>query len=231
MTASRDTDQLIHHFLLEGEERLHDQVYDAVRADIEQQRQRVVIGPWRMPDMNKLVPFGLGAAALVAVLAIGSQLLGPVAPGGLGAAPSAERAASPSPAPIGGKVEYQLDGAPASTEVSAVADGATVSGTAVTTFRAGTHTVQLACADRNGDTWALAGTVEETTVPGEKAGDWSVVIVRDGSPQHISIWLSADPEAVGDCDALASSDFSTIALDELQAVESGALVPPPDLAP
>ncbi len=112
MTASRDPDQLIHHFLLEGEERLHDQVYDAVRADIEQQRQRVVIGPWRMPDMNKLVPFGLGAAAVVAVLAIGSQLLGPVATGGVGAAPTAQ----PTATPISGSVSYQLDGGTATTK-------------------------------------------------------------------------------------------------------------------
>ena len=67
-----------------------------------------------------------------------------------------------------------------------------MSGTAVTTLSRGTHTVQLECASRDGDTWALAGTVEQTTVPGEKAGDWSAVIVRDGSPQHIAIWLSTD---------------------------------------
>ena len=35
MTSSRDPDRLIHDFLLEGEEQLHDQVYDAVRAAIE----------------------------------------------------------------------------------------------------------------------------------------------------------------------------------------------------
>ena len=147
-------------------------------------------------------------------------------------APVATASATPSASgAFGGIVHYQLDGAPATTEVDAVADGASVSGTAVTTFRAGTHSVRLECASRNGDTWALAGKVEETTVPGEKAGDWSVVIVRDGSPQHISIWLPADPESVGDCDALASNDFSTIGLEDLSAVESGTLVPPPDLAP
>ncbi len=76
MTASRDPDRLIHAFLLEGEEQLQDQVYDAVRAEIEQKRQRVVIGPWRMPTMNKFVTIGLGAAAVVAVLFVGIQLLG-----------------------------------------------------------------------------------------------------------------------------------------------------------
>ena len=56
MTASRDPDRMIHAFLREGAGQLDDQVYDAVRAEIEQKRQRVVIGPWRMPDMSKLFP-------------------------------------------------------------------------------------------------------------------------------------------------------------------------------
>ena len=76
MTASRDPDRLIHAFVREGAEQLDDQVYDAVRAEIEQKRQRVVIGPWRVPNMNKLVPIGLGAAAVVAVLFVGSSSSG-----------------------------------------------------------------------------------------------------------------------------------------------------------
>jgi hypothetical protein len=231
MNAPRDPDRLIHDFLMEGATELADPVYDVMRASIEQRPQRVVIGPWRMPDMNKLVPFGLGAAALVAVLAIGSQLLGPAAPSGVGGAPSAAPTATPSPSPIGGTVEFVVDGLSTTTVVDAVADGTSVSGSAVTTSSRGTHTVQLACGSRHGDTWALAGTVEDSTLPGEKAGDWSVVIVRDGSPQHISIWLSADPESVGDCDALASNDFSAIGLEDFSPVESRTLVPPPDLAP
>lgn len=107
MTASRDPDRLIHAFLLEGAEKLPDQVYDAVRAEIEQKRQRVVIGPWRMPALNKLVPIGLVTVAVLAVLVVGSQLFGsPTASvGGPGvgptptpqpsvAAPSAEPSAS-----------------------------------------------------------------------------------------------------------------------------------------
>jgi hypothetical protein len=72
-----------------GADQLNDRVYDDVRAEIEQKRQRVVIGPWRMPDMNKLVPIGLGAAAVVVVLVVGTQFFGPRAPAGVGAAPSA----------------------------------------------------------------------------------------------------------------------------------------------
>ena len=49
MTASRDPDRMIHAFLREDAGRLDDQVYDAVRAEIDRKRQRVVIGPWRVP--------------------------------------------------------------------------------------------------------------------------------------------------------------------------------------
>ena len=98
MTTSRDPDRLIHAFLSEGEEQLHDQVYDAVRAEIEQKPQRVVIGPWRMPIMNRIVGFGLAAAAVVAAVLIGSQLIGsPANVGGPGLEPA--RTASPTPEP------------------------------------------------------------------------------------------------------------------------------------
>ena len=76
MTTPRDPDGLIHAFLLEGAEQLEDQVYDVIRAEIDQKRQRVVIGPWRVPAMSKLVPIGLGAAAVIAVLFLGSQFIG-----------------------------------------------------------------------------------------------------------------------------------------------------------
>ena len=182
--------------------------------------------------MNKLVPFGLGAAAVVGAFAIGTQLLGPAAPGGAGGAPSATPMASPSPTPLSDIVQYQLDGAPATTEVDVVADGASLSGTAVTTFVGGTHTVRLECAARDGDTWALGGTTEQTTVSGERAGDWSAVIVKDGSPQQIGIWLSDDKSEGSDCDGwLASIGLAEIGLENFQPVESGALVPPPDPAP
>ena len=128
---------------------------------------------------------------------------------------------------LGGTVQYRDEGAPATTEVALVSDGASVSGTAVTTLRSGTHTVRLGCASQSGDTWALGGTTEETTVPGERAGDWSAVIVREGSPQRIGIWLSDDPSKASDCEAwLATTDFATIGAENFNAVESGTLVAP-----
>jgi hypothetical protein len=106
MTASRDPDRLIHDFLLEGEERLQDQVYDAVRAEIEQKRQRAGFGLWRTPTMNKFLAIGLGAAAAVVALIVGAQLIGSPN-GGLGAdptplptaEPTAEATPDPTPSP------------------------------------------------------------------------------------------------------------------------------------
>ncbi len=98
MTTPRDPDRLIREFLLEGEEQLHDQVYDVVRAEIEQKRQRVVIGPWRLPEMNKIVTIGLGAAAVVVAVFVGAQLFGSPS-GGLGADPSATATSEPTPEP------------------------------------------------------------------------------------------------------------------------------------
>ena len=65
-----------------------------------------------------------------------------------------------------------------------------------------------------------------------KAGDWSAVIVKDGSPQQIGIWVS-DAKSEGiDCDGwLAAIDFANLPADAFVPVESGALVPPPDLRP
>ena len=71
MTTSRDPDRLIHAFVREGAEQLDDQIYDAVRAEIDRKRQRVVIGPWRVPTMSKFLTIGLGAAAVIAVLFLG----------------------------------------------------------------------------------------------------------------------------------------------------------------
>ncbi len=99
MTASRDPDRMIHAFLQEGAEQLADQVYDAVRVEVDRKRQRVVIGPWRMPTMNKLVPIGLGAAAVVVALIVGTQLIRPAASGNVGAGgttPTAAPSVSPS---------------------------------------------------------------------------------------------------------------------------------------
>ncbi len=186
---------------------------------------------------------GVLVSALLVVGCAGAT--GSVAPSASAPAPSAPASASPSlaqatastsapaatPSPsggFGGTVEYKLDGAAATTTVDAVADGATVSGTAVTTFRGGTHTVKLGCASsKDGGNWVLGGIVEKTTVHGESAGAWSAVMVKGGTPQRIAIWLSADPSDASDCDAWVAAINPADFDDEgFSPVESGSLVPP-----
>jgi hypothetical protein len=100
MTARHDIDRQLQAFLEDGPLELPDASFDEVRDRTESTRQRVVLGPWRTPDMSKLFAIGLGAAAVVVALVVGARLLGP-APSGPGTAqttaPSMTAAASPSP--------------------------------------------------------------------------------------------------------------------------------------
>jgi hypothetical protein len=110
MTTSPDPDRLIRAFLAEGDEILQDRMYDVVRAEIEQKPQRAHIGPWRISTMSRSLAIGAAALAVLAVVVIGTQLLGsPANFGGGGdatptpeptatAEPSAELSAAPSPA-------------------------------------------------------------------------------------------------------------------------------------
>src|SRR5690242_161791 len=84
-----------------------------------------------------------------------------------GSTPSAAPAASAPAASasgagaFGGAVQFKYDGQPSTTTVDAVADGTSLSGTAVTQIGKGTHTVQLGCAAKAGDMWAVAGKTEK----------------------------------------------------------------------
>ncbi len=109
MTASRDTERLIRAFLDEGATELPERVFDAVRSDIDRTHQRVVIGPWRTPDMNTFAKFAMAAAAVLVVALVGYNLL-PSDPGRGGtpsvspspsitASPSIAASSSPSPSP------------------------------------------------------------------------------------------------------------------------------------
>ena len=189
MMNDRFAAQLRQHLLETADERPADGQLAAVveRVAATTQRHPLVARLTWIP--GRIGPFPSGALryGLIAVALIVAIVAAALAAG----------VGSPSPSgAFGGTVHYQLDGAPATTAVDAVADGASVSGTAVTTFREGTHTVRLGCATRNGGTWVLGGTIEKSTIPGEPAGAWSAVIVKDGSPQQIAVWLSADPRPV-----------------------------------
>jgi len=99
MTAQHDLDQQLTAFLLDGPTRLPDTSFDAVRDRTDQTRQRVVIGPWRVPTVTKLVPIGLGAAAVIAVLFLGSRFIGSPTSNVGGPASQPPASAAPSEAP------------------------------------------------------------------------------------------------------------------------------------
>jgi hypothetical protein len=98
MTATNDIDRQLNDFLADGPTELPYQSFDAVRDRTEQTGQRVVIGPWRLPEMNKIVTIGLAAAALVVAVFVGAQLLGSPG-GGLGSQPSPTPDPTATPAP------------------------------------------------------------------------------------------------------------------------------------
>ena len=100
MTAHHDLDQQLKDFLREGPDELPYQSFDAVRDRTEVTRQRVVLGPWRFPEMNKFVTIGLGAAAVVVALFLGAQFFGSPT-GGVGSQPTAtlQPTATPEPTP------------------------------------------------------------------------------------------------------------------------------------
>jgi hypothetical protein len=157
-----------------------------------------------------------------------STLLVAACAGATGSAAPAASAPSPSQAGgFGGAVQFKYNGQPTTTTVDAVADGTSVSGTAVTQIGKGTHTVQLGCAAQAGDMWAVAGKTEKSDVEGGRAGDWSAVIVKLGSPAKIGIWVSDPPSTAADCNAwLKGIDFATLDQGLFDTVESGALTPP-----
>ena len=108
MTASRDTERLIRAFLDDGVTELPERVYDAVRSDIDRTHQRVVIGPWRTPDMKTFAKVAIAAAAVLVVAVVGYNLL-PSEPGTGGtatASPSASPSVAASPVPSPPPSEY-----------------------------------------------------------------------------------------------------------------------------
>jgi hypothetical protein len=131
MTAHHDLDRQLTAFLEEGPDALPDASFDAVRDRTEQTRQRVVLGPWRLPEMNKILTVGLGAAAVVVVLLVGAQFFGP-ASGGVGSDPTATPEPTPSATPWTGLNagaflitgdDGSFDGAPLDITVDIVAPG------------------------------------------------------------------------------------------------------------
>ena len=135
MTEHHDLDRQLNAFLLDGPTSLPDSSFDAVRDRTEQTRQRVVLGPWRVPTLNKLVPIGLGAAALVVALLLGSRFIGsparmwadrpaePPASAAPSEAPASAAPASAAPSPVSPPPLTQSFTSPAARDFAVVPRG------------------------------------------------------------------------------------------------------------
>ena len=98
MTAHHDLDRQLTDFLRDGPTELPYESFDAVRDRTEQTGQRVVVGPWRLPEMNKILTIGLAAAAVVAAVFLGAQFLGSPS-GGVGFQPTETSLPTATPDP------------------------------------------------------------------------------------------------------------------------------------
>ncbi len=96
-TSDRDVNRAIRSWLHEDRHEDASRVAGAVlsQAEATPQRRATWWPARRFPEMNNVTKFGLAAAAVVAVLLVGSQLFGSA--GGLGAGPTAEPTATPEP--------------------------------------------------------------------------------------------------------------------------------------
>jgi hypothetical protein len=98
-TSDRDVNRAIRSWLHEDRHEDISRVAGAVLDLLDTTPQRR--SPWwparRIPFMNKPLSLGLGAAAVVAALVIGAQVLGPPAPGNVGGVPSASPTLTPAP--------------------------------------------------------------------------------------------------------------------------------------
>ena len=186
MNRSPDVEVVLRDYFSDDSSSAPDYVLDVIEERIMRQPQQRA---WRVlrrdSHVNSYVKPLLAVAAIVVVAVAGFAVLRPSG-AGIGAPPATEPPTL-SPSTFGGTVDYRVNGARSTTEVEAVANGTTVTGTAVTTFPNGTHTVRVGWFTRDGDIWALGGTVEKSTIPGEPPGEWSAVIVSERSPQRIEL--------------------------------------------
>ncbi len=98
--SDRDVDRAIRTWLHEDRHEDSSRVAGAVLDDVDTTPQRRAWWPaWRTLDMNRLIPIGLGVAAVAVVAVVGVQLLGPTASGGVGtgSTPSPESTATSQP--------------------------------------------------------------------------------------------------------------------------------------
>ena len=211
MTASRDPDRMVRAFLREGEEELHDRVYDAVRAAIEQKRQRVFIGPWRIFGMNRFLAIGAAVVAVLVVVLIGSQLLGSPTNVGGGDATPTPQPTSPPPAATtlaSGSFTAPLNEFGEAIDIEAVRTGDEVSGTieiSSPTGGEGAYSVDVQCARSTDEGFLLiGGQVTESTYT-EFIEDGAYVVIAFAPGTLVRMLWGVDVLATDEVPAPAES--------------------------
>jgi hypothetical protein len=100
MSTDRDTARIVRSWLRTDEHESADRVLDAVLDALDTTPQRRAGWPaWRSATMNRFVIIGLGAAAVVVLLLVGSQFFGSPGNGGVGAGPTPTAQATATPEP------------------------------------------------------------------------------------------------------------------------------------
>jgi hypothetical protein len=212
MTASQDPERMITAFLREGEEQLHDQVYDAVRAAIEQKRQRAFIGPWRISSMNRILAIGAAAIAVLVVVVIGSQLFGsPTNVGGGGDATPTPQPTSSTPVAVtlaSGSFTAPLGEFGEAFDIEAVRKGDDVSGTMEISNPAGAegaYSVDVQCARTIDDgVLLIGGEVTESTYE-EFIADGAYVVLTFAPGTPVRMLWAADVLVTDEAPAPAES--------------------------
>jgi hypothetical protein len=100
-TSDRNVDRVIRSWLHENRHEDVSRVAGAVldQLDTTPQRRSQWWPAWRLPFMSKLVPIGFGAAAVIAVLFLGSQFIGSPSSNNGGPASQPPASVAPSEAP------------------------------------------------------------------------------------------------------------------------------------
>jgi hypothetical protein len=197
MNTNRDPVRLIHDFLLEGEEQLHDRVFDAVRAGIETKRQGAYIGPWRISTMNRFLAIAAAAAAVLVVVVIGSQVFGYLTNVGEGddATPTPQPTATTPTAAVtlaSGSFTVPLNEFGEAVDIEAVRTGDVVSGTIEISNPAGgegAYSVDVQCARTTDKGFLLIGgeVIESTYGEFIEDGAYVVIALAPGTPVRM-LW-------------------------------------------
>jgi hypothetical protein len=192
MKSERDTTRIVRSWLEGGSTAVPDRVLDDVLSQLHSTPQRR--SPWsprRLLQMKFVMPIAGAAVVVLVTLVLGRALL----PGGSNVGGPAG-----PPATISGQVTYLL-GDEITVDVDASANGSSLSGGATVSYGADQFTIGLHCARMFDDTtWMLGGEIDESTPGGQPVGTRTAVIVREGSPQQVSLWFD-DPSAGADCPA------------------------------